>query len=361
VADFRMIQGQNIAKLDFNAVQRGDAEMEQKMNRIIRVCVEMGDKNPIVAVHDQGAGGPCNVVTELVNPAGAIINIRKIKLGDNTLSNVEIWGAEYQERNALLIWEDRAVEFVEICQREKIEPEFLGEITGNGKIVVYDEQAQSTLVNLKLSKILGDMPQKTFTDNHIAPILKPIDLPENLTVREALDRVLRLPSVGSKRFLTNKVDRSVTGLIAQQQCIGPLQLTLSDIAVIAQSHFGLKGAAISIGEKPIIGLINPKAMARMAVAEALTNLVWAKISRFEDIKFSANWMWAAKLHCEAANLYDAAKALSDILIELGLAIDGGKDSLSMAAKIPFPDGSTETVKAPDTGNVGLLHNADITK
>ncbi len=336
-----MIQGQNVAELDFNAVQRGDAEMEQKMNRIIRACVEMGDKNPVVSLHDQGAGGSCNVITELVNPAGGYVNIRKIKVGDNTLSVLEIWGAEYQERNALLIWEERIAEFCEICRREKIEPEILGEITGDGFIRVRDNRDELIPVNLELSKILGDMPQKTFRDDTIQPVLKSLEFPEGLTVREALERVLKLVSVGSKRFLTNKVDRSVTGLNAQQQCVGPLQLTLSDVAVIAQSHFGLTGAAISIGEQPIKGLISPAAMARMAVAEALTNIMWAKVSMFEDIKCSANWMWAAKLPGEAANIYDAAKAMSDFMINLGIAVDGGKDSLSMAAKV-----GNEIVKSP---------------
>ncbi|TAL22297.1 MAG: phosphoribosylformylglycinamidine synthase, partial [Nitrospirae bacterium] len=166
-------------------------------------------------------------------------------------------------------------------------------------------------------------------------------------VKDALDRVLRLVSVGSKRFLTNKVDRSVTGLIARQQCAGPLHLTVSDVAVIGQSHFGLTGSAISIGEQPLKTLINPSAMARLSVGEALTNIVWAKISRLEDIKCSGNWMWAAKLPGEGARLYDAAVALRDIMLELGIAIDGGKDSLSMAAKVISGDKS-ETVKSPGT-------------
>ena len=167
---------------------------------------------------------------------------------------------------------------------------------------------------------------------------KPLELPEGLTVREALDRVLRLVSVGSKRFLANKVDRSVTGLIARQQCAGPLQLTVSDVAVIAQSHFGLTGAAISIGEQPIKGLIDPAAMARMSVAEAITNIVWAKVSALGDIKCSGNWMWAPKLPGEGADLYDAAMAMRDIMVDLGIAVDGGKDSLSMAARVTDRNG-----------------------
>ncbi|RJQ41374.1 MAG: phosphoribosylformylglycinamidine synthase [Nitrospiraceae bacterium] len=328
-----MIQGENIAELDFNAVQRGDAEMEQKLNRVIRACVELGSNNPIISIHDQGAGGNCNVVKEIIYPAGAKIEIRKIQVGDNTLSVLEIWGAEYQEQNALLIKPDKANMFEELCKREKVPFSFIGQITGDGYIVLHDENDGSAPVNLGLEKILGDMPQKTFRLERIEPKLEPLKLSENLTVREALDRVLRLVSVGSKRFLTNKVDRSVTGLIARQQCAGPLHLTVSDVAVIAQSHFGLTGAAISIGEQPVKTLINPSATARLSVGEALTNIVWAKISKLEDIKCSGNWMWAAKLPGEGARLYDAAIALRDIMLELGIAIDGGKDSLSMAAKV----------------------------
>ncbi|MDA8105667.1 MAG: phosphoribosylformylglycinamidine synthase [Nitrospiraceae bacterium] len=343
-----MIQGQNIAELDFNAVQRGDAEMEQKMNRVIRACVEMGEDNPIVSIHDQGAGGNCNVVKEIIYPAGAKIEIRKIQLGDKTLSVLEIWGAEYQEQNALLINPERAEEFLGLCKREKVPCAFIGEITGDGYIVLHDETDGSSPVNLHLDKILGDMPGKTFHLNRVKRERTPLSLPEGLAVRDALDRVLRLVSVGSKRFLANKVDRSVTGLIARQQCAGPIQLTVSDVAVIAQSHFGLTGAAISIGEQPIKGLIDPAAMARMSVAEAITNIVWAKVSGLEDIKCSGNWMWAPKLPGEGADLYDAAVAMRDIMIELGIAVDGGKDSLSMAARVTDEKGGTETVKSPGT-------------
>lgn len=337
-----MIQGENVADLDFNAVQRGDAEMEQKMNRVIRTCIEMGDANPIASIHDQGAGGPCNVITELVEPVGGRVEVREIAIGDKTLSVLEIWGAEFQERNGLLINPNRIEEFKLICQREKVSCEVLGEITGDGKIVLHDSQDDSTPVNLDLEKILGKMPQKTFEDKRIKPVLKSLKLPK-VTVRDALERVLRLVSVGSKRFLTNKVDRSVTGLIARQQCAGSLQLPLSDVAVVAQSHFGISGAAISVGEQPIKGLLDPAAMARMSVAEALTNIVWAKVSALENIKCSANWMWAAKLPGERANIYDAAVAMSDMMTKLGIAIDGGKDSMSMAARV-----GKEMVKSPGT-------------
>lgn len=357
-----MIQGENIAELDFNAVQRGDAEMEQKMNRVLRACVEMEDANPIVSIHDQGAGGNCNVVKEIIYPSGAKIEIRKILIGDSTLSVLEIWGAEYQEQNALLVKKEDIETFRGLCTREKVQSAVIGEISGDGYIVLFDETDNSTPVNLDLGKVLGDMPQKTFNLDRIPIDTKPLELPDGITVLDALKRVLRLLSVGSKRFLTNKVDRSVTGLIARQQCVGPLQLTLSNVAVIAQSHFGLTGAAISIGEQPIKTLLDPAAMARLCVGEALTNIVWARISKLEDIKCSGNWMWAAKLPGEGAKLYDAAVALSDILIDIGIAIDGGKDSLSMATQVTDSSGSTETVKSPGTLVISAYATCpDITK
>ncbi|MGW8268392.1 MAG: phosphoribosylformylglycinamidine synthase subunit PurQ, partial [Longimicrobiales bacterium] len=162
------------------------------------------------------------------------------------------------------------------------------------------------------------------------------------------DRVLRLLSVGSKRFLTSKVDRCVTGLVARQQCAGPLQLTVADVAVMAQSHFGITGGATAIGEQPIKGLLDPVSMARMTVGESLTNLVWARVSALEDVKCSGNWMWAAKLPGEGAALHDAALAMAQVMEELGIAVDGGKDSLSMAALAPTPEGGEETVKGPGT-------------
>jgi phosphoribosylformylglycinamidine synthase len=335
------LQGENEEELDFNAVQRGDAEMEQKMNRVIRACIEMITKNPILSIHDQGAGGPANVLKELVEKAGGRIELRRIKLGDPTLSVLKIWIAEFQERCGFLINPSRIGEFQAICEREKVNCEVLGEVTCDGRFVVHDELDDSTPVNLDLGKVLGNMPQKTFQDERIKHQYKPLEFPPDITVRDALDRVLRNLAVGSKRFLTNKVDRSVTGLIMQQQCCGPLQLTVADAAVIAQSHFWLSGAATSIGEQPIKMLVNPKAGARMAVAEALTNLAGVKITGLGDVKVSANWMWAPKLPGEGAALYDAACAMRDIMIQLGIAVDGGKDSLSMATKV-----GDEIVKSP---------------
>jgi phosphoribosylformylglycinamidine synthase len=341
-----MVQGENAEELDFNAVQRGDAEMEQKVNRVIRACVEMGPDNPVLSIHDQGAGGNCNVLKEIVAPEGARIEVRSIPVGDATLSVLEIWGAEYQENDALLLRPEHADRFRDLCEREKVPFAYVGLVTGDQRIVLHDEADGSTPVNLELDAVLGDMPRKEFRLERVPPRLEPVRLPDGLTVRAALDRVLRLVSVGSKRFLTTKVDRSVTGLAAQQQCVGPLHLPVADVAVIAQSHFGVMGAATAIGEQPIKGLVDAAAMARMSVGEALTNLVWARVSALRDVRCSANWMWAAKLPGEGARLVDAAVAMRDLMIELGIAVDGGKDSLSMAALAPADSGGQETVKAP---------------
>eukprot|EP00518_Triparma_eleuthera_P019398 CAMPEP_0197563318 /NCGR_PEP_ID=MMETSP1320-20131121/28510_1 /TAXON_ID=91990 /ORGANISM="Bolidomonas sp., Strain RCC2347" /LENGTH=1302 /DNA_ID=CAMNT_0043125113 /DNA_START=89 /DNA_END=3994 /DNA_ORIENTATION=+ len=336
------VQDEANADLDFDAVQRGDAEMENRMNRLMRACIEMGEANPIVSVHDQGAGGNGNVLKEIVEPAGAEYDIRKIYVGDETMSVMEIFGAEYQENNALLIEEKDRELFGKLADRENCPYRILGKVTGDGKVVVKDSSNGSVPVNLPLELVLGKMPQKTFKDSHVpSDIFKPFALPSGEAVAGVLDRVLRNLAVGSKRFLVHKVDRSVTGLIAQQPTVGPLQIPLANNGVVAHSHFGTTGTVVAVGEQPIKGLVDAAAMARMVVAEAMTNIMWAKISAVEDIKSSGNWMYAAKLKGEGAKMWDACVALKAALVELGVGIDGGKDSLSMAAKV-----GKEVVKAP---------------
>lgn len=343
------VQGDNSSERDLGAVQRGDAEMEQKMNRALRACLERSEGNPICSIHDQGAGGNGNVLKELSEPAGAVIYCSRFKKGDPTLSVLELWGAEYQESNALLLRSSDRDFLERVCLREKCPVDFVGNITGDGKIKLVDDGESSTgqanggrcPVDLQLEWVLGKMPQKEFKMERLSSKLEPLVLPERLTVKEALDRVLRLPAVASKRYLTNKVDRSVTGLVAQQQCVGPLHTPLADVAVVALSPFGLEGAATAIGEQPVKGLVDAAAGARMAVGEALTNLVFAKVTDLKDVKCSGNWMWAAKLPGEGACLWDACRAMCEVMGQLGVAVDGGKDSLSMAARV-----GQETVKAP---------------
>jgi len=320
-----------------------------QVNRVIRACVELGPRNPIVSIHDQGAGGNCNVLKEIVAPAGGRINIRAVPVGDATMSVLELWVSEYQENDALLIRPADQAAFAALCRRERVPFGFVGEVTGDGRVVVVDETDGSTPVDMDVEKVLGDMPQKTFAAARYASLGRPLALPAALSVPAALDRVLRLLSVGSKRFLTNKVDRSVSGLVAQQQCVGPLHTPLADCAVLALSHFDTRGVASSIGEQPVKGLVNLQAMARMAVGEAVTNMMGAAVSGLGDAKCSANWMWAAKLPHEAAHMYDACKAMADFMLAVGVAVDGGKDSLSMASRAP----SGEMVKAPGTLVISL--------
>jgi phosphoribosylformylglycinamidine synthase len=253
---------------------------------------------------------------------------------------------------------------MQLSERENCPVSPIGIITGDGKVIVEDELDGSTPFALPLSLVLGKMPQKTFPFRTLNTPKEPLSFPVDLTITRALHRVLKLLDVGSKRFLTNKVDRSVTGLVSQQQCVGPLHTPLADVAVCAQSHFSLTGVAVAIGEQPIKGLVNNSCQARMTVCEALSNLVFAKITQLSDVKASGNWMWPAKLEGEGVKMYETCKALKECLLTLGPSIDGGKDSLSMAARCPVgPDGfAQEIVKSP--GQLTLTCYApvpDITK
>lgn len=354
------VQGDNSSELDFNAVQRGDAEMENKLNRVVRACIELGDKNPIQAIHDQGAGGNGNVLKELVEPgyAGAVIFTKEFQLGDPTITALELWGAEYQENNAILCKPKDRKFLEEICARERCPISFVGFVTGEGYVTLIESgtdldkyasrETRDTWGDLPfdmhLKEVLGEMPKKEYQLQRAVQTFKPLELPQyGDNYNDALMNVLALMTVGSKRFLTNKVDRCVTGLIAQQQCVGPLHTPLADCAVTAVSHFTHQGIATSIGTQPIKGIIAAEAGARMSVAEALSNLVFAGITELPDVKCSGNWMWAAKLPGEGAKMFDACKAMCEIMQVLQIAVDGGKDSLSMAARI-----KDETIKSPGT-------------
>ncbi|MDP3955333.1 MAG: phosphoribosylformylglycinamidine synthase, partial [bacterium] len=352
-----MVQGQNDAGLDFKSVQRGNGEMGNKAVRVIRACVEMGDKNPIKSIHDQGAGGPSNVLTELMETVGGKVDIRQIVLGDKTMSVISIWSAEYQERYGLLIRSDKAKLFQDICARERVNCEMLGEITSDGYVTLIDSANSTTPVHLNLLDILGKLPQKTFKSDHLPRSFNPPELPSDLNVREAIKITFQQLSVGSKGFLVRKVDRSVGGRIVQQQCCGASQVPISDVAVLADGYFGLTGVASALGEQPLKMLIDPKAGARMAGGEMLTNLMSAGGVDISRIRCRANWMWPAKMPGEGALMYDAVVAMRDFMISLGIAPDGGKDSLSMAATV---DG--ELVKAPgELVILGYASMPDITK
>lgn len=352
-----MMQGQNRAGLDFKSVQRGNGEMGNKAVRVIRACVEMGDQNPIESIHDQGAGGPSNVLTELMEVVGGKVDIRKIVLGDKTMSVLSIWSAEYQERYGLLIKPEHLQSFQDICARERVNCEVLGEITSDGHVTVLDSAQGTTPVHLNLRDILGKLPQKTFKSDHLPNHLTPPYLPPDLTLEKALEMVLKQVSVGSKGFLVRKVDRSVGGRVAQQQCCGSTQMPIANVTILADSYFGKTGVVSAIGEQPLKMLIDPAAGARMAVGEMLTNLMSAGGIDLSGIRCRANWMWPAKLPGEGALLYDAAVAMRDMMLQLGIAPDGGKDSLSMAATV-----NGELVKAPgELVILGYASMLDITK
>ena len=335
-----MHQGQNLVALDFDAVQRGDPEMERKTYEVGKACVEMGGDNPIISAHDQGAGGPGNVLKELVKKSGGKVHVRRIKLGDPTLSTLQIWVAEYQERFAYLIHPEKMDIFEAICRRENVNCENLGEVTGDGKFVVVDDNDGSTPVNIDLDFVLGDVPPKVFEDERIIHDLKPVAWPDDLTFESALLRVLTEPSVACKSWLVDKIDRHVLGRTVLQQGVGPLGLPLADCSITALSPIDTVGSVSALGEQPYKLLVDPAAGAVMAVAEMLTNMVWTSITDLRDIKCSANWMWAPKIKGERVAMYDAAVAVKNLMIAISIAIDGGKDSLSMATHIV-----NETVKS----------------
>ncbi|KAG6446478.1 hypothetical protein O3G_MSEX004433 [Manduca sexta] len=344
--------------LDFGAVQRGDAEMGNRLNRVVRGCLE-SDVNPIESIHDQGAGGNGNVLKELVEPEGAVVFTKEFQLGDPTITTLELWGAEYQENDALLCSKENRQILEDICRRERCPVSFVGEVTGDGYVSLVEDSYKDKYLNrserlsaenksklpydLHLEAVLGNMPRKTF-DLHLEKKTKlPLSLPKDITVESALNRVLRLVNVASKRYLTNKVDRCVSGLVAQQQCVGPLHSPLADCAVIALAHRGRAGAATSLGSQNIKGLLDPAAGARLSLGEAFTNLVFVGISELEDAKCSGNWMWSGKTGGAGGALVAACGALCAAMRRLGVAVDGGKDSLSMCAHLP-----SGPVKSPGT-------------
>jgi phosphoribosylformylglycinamidine synthase len=354
---------------DLQSIQRGDPEVENRLNRVIRACAELDD-NPIKSAHDQGASGNAAVLSEIIYPTGAKIDMDRILTGDKSMSALELWVSEYQENNAILTDRKGIHTIDKICKRENLPYSVVGHITGTGKIEAYHKG--KSVVNLPLDKVLGKMPQKQYEITKTV-VPKSTDEPStqtssyNINIHEALKRVLQQPTVGSKRFLTNKVDRSVTGLIAQQQCVGPLHTPLSDYGITAQSHFSRTGCATSVGEQPIKGLLDPGKMARLTVGEMLTNMVFAKITALEDIRCSGNWMWPlnsnsnnnGKDSIEGYRMYKACKEMCLAMNQLSICADGGKDSLSMTYK----DCKTgETTKSPGSLVItGYAPMDDITK
>jgi phosphoribosylformylglycinamidine synthase len=317
--------------LDFASVQRGNPEMERRCQEVIDRCVALNDENPIVAIHDVGAGGLSNAFPELVNDSGrgGRFELRVIPNDESSMSPMEIWCNESQERYVLGINPDRVEEFQAICERERCPWAIVGETTAEQHLLVGDADNDNNPVDMPLSLLLGK-PPKMLRDVKHQTFNKPaLDL-TNITAEDALERVLKLPTVASKNFLITIGDRSVTGLVARDQMVGPWQVPVADCAVTLADHHGFQGEAMAMGERAPLALIDAPASGRMAIGEAITNIAAATIAKLGDIKLSANWMAACGHTGEDALLYDTVHAVGmELCPALGIAIPVGKDSLSM--------------------------------
>ena len=335
----------------YDAVQRGCAGMGHLTWRFIRACVEMGLGNPIISIHDQGAASILNLFTELVEKAGGIVRIRQVQVGDKTMTVLEILVCEYQERYGLLIHPDHLPLCLKIAAREGCPLEVIGEVTDSGRIVFMDEKTGRNPVDLPIKALRDAVPQETIRDSKPAYLGSPVNIPPGLSLQQAAKNVLKLISVCSKEFHVHRADRSVTGLRIQDQVCGPLHLPVSDFAISAMDYGDSFGTASAVGECPNKMMLDPRAGARMAVAEMLLNFSGVLFSDFEDIKMCMNWMWPAKgIPGGVAKMYFAMEALRDILIALKIAGYGGKDSSSLYVWL-----KKQLIKSPETlvltGNV----------
>jgi phosphoribosylformylglycinamidine synthase len=356
------------ADLDFDSVQRANPEMENRNESVIRACAELGNKSPIVSMTDLGAGGECVALPELVNPYGAKYDLRNIPCGDKTMSVLVYWCNESQESMVMIIKKQSQEILEQICKRNRCPMYIIGAVSDDGKLLLTDKEApenapreQKAPIDLDMEFLLANLPEMKIECQSKSRKLKSLKLPKQLSVEDALQRVLRLLKVGSKHFLTRKVDRSVGGLSTRQQTVGPLQLTIADCAVTARSFFETTGIATAIGEQPVKGLVETQAGGRMSLAEALTNLVWAPIEDFESINFSATWQWPCKQPGEDERLYSTVQATTKLCKDLGLRIPVGKDSVSMTAWTTLK-GKKHPIKSP--GSVQIVSFApcsDITK
>ncbi|MBN2590015.1 MAG: phosphoribosylformylglycinamidine synthase, partial [Sedimentisphaerales bacterium] len=356
------------ADLDFDSVQRSNPEMENRNESVIRACSELGNKSPIVSMTDLGAGGECVALPEIVDPYGAKYELRNIPCGDKTMSVLVYWCNESQESIVMIIKEKSREVLEQICKRNRCPMYIIGTVADDGRLILTDKQApkdapreQKVPIDLDMEFLLANLPEMKIDCKTKQRKLKALKLPKGLTVSDALERVLRLLKVGSKHFLTRKVDRSVGGLSAQQQTVGACQLTIADCAVTARSFFETTGIATAIGEQPVKGLVQTQAGGKMSLAEALTNLVWAPLEDFSAINFSATWQWPCKQPGEDERLYRTVQATTKLCKELGLRIPVGKDSVSMTAWTEL-NGRKHPIKSP--GSVQIVSFApcsDITK
>ena len=326
-----MGSGQGCEDLDFASVQRGNPEMQRRCQEVIDRCCALGDSNPIVSIHDVGAGGLSNAVPELLNDSerGGILELREIPSADGAMSPMEIWCNESQERYVLGIEQERLEEFEFLCKRERCPYAVLGTVTAERNLRLSDALLHIPPVDMPLEILFGKTP-KMFRDATTLAVKSPADLPGTSDLENDLLSVLRFPAVGSKSFLVTIGDRSVGGLVARDQMVGPWQVPVADSAVTLHSFHGYTGEAMAIGERTPLAVVNSKAAARMAVTEAITNIASAPVARLADVRLSANWMAAAGEEGQDAALFEAVKAVGmELCPLLGIAIPVGKDSLSL--------------------------------
>ncbi len=348
--------GEFASGIELNAVQRSNPEMQKRAANAIRAMVE-SEENPIVSIHDHGAGGHLNCLSELVEETGGKIDLDKLPVGDPTLSAKEIIGNESQERMGLVISEKNIETLKRIAERERSPMYTVGDVTGDHKFIFESETTGAKPMDFALEDMFGSSPKTIMNDVSIKRNYKS-SLYETSKIKDYLAQVLQLEAVACKDWLTNKVDRCVGGLVAKQQCAGPLQLPLNNCGVMALDYQGKEGVATSIGHSPISALVDPIAGSRNSITEALTNIVWAPLENgLQSVSLSANWMWPCNNEGEDVRLYKAVKGISDFAIDLGINVPTGKDSLSMKQKY-----KNEEVIAPGTVIISAAgHCNDITK
>lgn len=342
--------------IELNAIQRSNPEMQKRAANAIRAFVE-SDVNPIVSIHDHGAGGHLNCLSELVEATGGKIDLDQLPVGDPTLSAKEIIGNESQERMGLVIAPENLDMLRRVAERERSPMYTVGDVTSDHRFTFESRTTGEKPMDFQLEDLFGSSPKTVMNDRTVNHDYAPLQY-EPARFNDYLEQVLQLEAVACKDWLTNKVDRCVGGRVAKQQCAGQLQLPLNNVGVMALDFNGKEGIATSIGHAPTAALIDPVYGSRNAIAEALTNIVWAPLKNgLSGVSLSANWMWPCKNEGEDARLYEAVKGCSDFAIELGINIPTGKDSLSMKQK--YPDGD---VMAPGTVIISAAANCtDLTK
>ncbi len=333
--------GRYASGIELNAVQRANPEMQKRAANVIRALAE-SDDNPIVSIHDHGAGGHLNCLSELVEATGGRIDMDSLPVGDPTLSAREMIGNESQERMGLLIKDEDTARVRRIAERERAPMYVVGETTGDMRFV-FAQRNGTCPIDLRLEDMFGNPPRTIMEDTNLQPSFPALTYRLS-ELHTYLENVLQMEAVACKDWLTNKADRSVTGRVARQQCVGELQLPLSDLGAVALDFHGRHGMATSIGHAPQAALVDPAAGSRLAIAEALTNIVFAHLADgLRSVSLSANWMWPCRNPGEDARLYHAVEAASNFACALGINIPTGKDSLSMTQKY-----GEEKVLAPGT-------------